>query len=117
MKDRIIISPSGIRASKRGFDANNAADINMAMIPGMDPMIPAFSSFANFAGGGSQDFALPQPLTTIPYIVLRGNDNKAANRRSYCAEIWLDNNAYRTVRIRNIDGVARTVTFFVLRTS
>lgn len=117
MKDRIVISPSGIRVSKPGYDANTASDENMALYSGMDAMRPTLSGSAVFTGGGSQDFTLPVPLNDLPFVVLRGSDDRSANRRSYCAELWLENGAYRRVRIRNIDGRGRTVTFFVLRSN
>ncbi len=109
--DRIIIDPSGIRVAKPGFDANIAAERNMAMFPGMEPMRPLYTNVVSFTGGGSQDFSFSNPTGAIPYVVLRGNDERSSGRNTYCCEMW---EPYNVARIRNIDSVARTIRFFVL---
>jgi len=111
MARRIILSPAGLQISKPGYDAAVASPENMALYPGMEPMRPAYSGTVTFGGAGSQDFSIPNPTGAIPYVVLRGSDGVQANRGTYCAEMW---EPYTICRVRNIDGRARTVRFFVL---
>lgn len=111
MVDRILFDTSGIKVSKPGYDVNSAPTEGLAMFPGMEPVRPLGSGVASFGGSGSQDFAVSNPTGAIPYVVMRGTDNRIPGRSTYGAEMWAP---YTTVRIRNFDGVPRTITWFVL---
>lgn len=111
MVQRIIFSTDGVKVSRPGYDAGTAANRYLSMHPGMEPMRPVYSNSATFSGVGSQDFTISNPENVIPFVFLKASTNKGPTRITYCAEMWAP---YTTVRIRNIDGVARTVQFTVL---
>ncbi|MBA8822330.1 hypothetical protein BRY73_02775 [Ochrobactrum sp. P6BS-III] len=111
MPQRIKITTSGIYVSKPGFDVDTASQENLSMYPGMEPMRPLGNGTATFTGSGSQDFAISNPTGAIPYVVMRSSESTYPGRITFGAEMW---EPYTTVRIRNFDGVARTITWYVL---
>lgn len=111
MPQRIKFSPNGVTVSKPGFDVDVASLENLTMYPGMEPMRPIHSNSVTFSGAGSQDFSFANPTGAIPYVVMRSSEGTFPGRDTFCAEMW---EPYTTCRIRNIDGVPRTIRFFVL---
>lgn len=112
MVDRIIFSSNGVRVSKPGFNANTAADVNMAMYSDMNPCIPLYSNSVTFAGNGTQIFSFSTPDASLPpTVLLRSPQGTQPSKRTFFARV---KNPYNKVTIHNVDGKARTVDFKVL---
>lgn len=111
MTDRILMNSSGMKISRPGFDVNTALEANLVIHPNMNPMRPIYQGSVTFTGVGSSDVSISNPSSTIPFCILKGSDNKIAGRSTFCIEMF---SPFNIARVRNIDGIPRTVNFSVL---
>lgn len=114
MTDRIIFSPSGVKISRNGYDANVASIDNLSMYPGMSSMTMAIDGTVTVAGGARQRFSFTNSTGRMPYIIVNSTDGVPPDRETYCA---MTEPPYNWVDIRNdvqVGAPARTIRFTVL---
>lgn len=113
MVDRIIFNKDGVKVSKPGFNAATTTNVNLCMHPNMEPMIPVYNGSATFTGNGTQTFSFTNTRGDIPVtIILRANDGRMPNTSS--TFYATTQSPFNTLKIHNIDGMARTIQFRVL---